>query len=104
MAADPRNGAPKPPAPGVEARPGPVPGVLQRDLGTEYVFYDEDGERFHVLNETARDIYLLCDGSRSIRDIARTLAETRAVDQDTASRDTQDAVGRMVQLGLLVLS
>jgi pyrroloquinoline quinone biosynthesis protein D len=103
MGAEKEDRTPKPATPGADARPVPVPGIPQRDLGSEYVFYDARGERVHVLNETARDVYLLCDGSRSIRDIARALTGTHDVDLDTALSDAQEVVGRMVRFGLLTL-
>jgi pyrroloquinoline quinone biosynthesis protein D len=87
-----------------DARPRQVPGILKRDLGTEYVFYDAGGERFHVLNETARDIYLLCDGSRTVHDIARVLTTTRDIDLATATRDTREAIDEMARIGVLRLS
>jgi pyrroloquinoline quinone biosynthesis protein D len=90
--------------PGGEARPRQVPGILQRDLGTEYVFYDAGGERFHVLNETAREIYLMCDGSRTVHDIARALTTTRDIDLATATRDAQEAIDEMARIGLLRFS
>ena len=87
-----------------EARPKQIPGILQRDLGTEYVFYDASGERFHVLNETARDIYLMCDGSRTIHDIALALTAARDIDLATATRDTREAIEQMVRIGLLQIA
>jgi pyrroloquinoline quinone biosynthesis protein D len=99
MAADPNVAGSK-----AEARPRQVPGILQRDLGTEYVFYDAGGERFHVLNETARDIYLMCDGSRSVHDIALALTAARDIDLETATRDMQEAIDQMARIGVLLLS
>ena len=54
--------------------PTPAPDVKGTDLGDEYLFYDRDNDRVHVLNATAREIFLLCDGSRTADEIAAELA------------------------------
>lgn len=75
-----------------------IPG---KDLGDEYVFYDAAGDSVHVLNATARSVYLLCDGTRSIEEVARTIAGEYDVDEETALRDVKDTVARLVELGIL---
>ena len=82
-------------------RPRPTPGVWGRDLGDEYVFYERDGDRVHVLNGTAREIFLLCDGSRNEDQIAAALQERYGIDGETARRDTAQTLQRLVELGLL---
>lgn len=72
-----------------------------RDLGDECLFYDTEQDRVHILNATAREIYLLCDGNRSIEDVARSFAESNRIDTDTALADTTETVGRLIELGIL---
>ena len=38
--------------------------VLTRDLGNEIVIHDAANGNVHVLNETAREVFLACDGTR----------------------------------------
>jgi hypothetical protein len=81
--------------------PRPAPEALGRDAGDECLFRDADGMRIHVLNRTAREIYLLCDGSRSSEDVAGELAERYMVDPGTARADVDDLVELLVRLGIL---
>ena len=81
--------------------PRPAPGAYGRDAGDECLFRDADGLRIHVLNRTAREIYLLCDGSRSAAEVADELAARYAVDQGTARTDVERLVELLVELGIL---
>jgi hypothetical protein len=72
-----------------------------RDLGDEYLFYDPDADRVHILNGTARAIYLLCDGERGLDEIALSIAERYEVDRDTAIRDCAETIERLKELGLV---
>ena len=84
--------------------PRPAPGTIGRDSGDECLFRDADGERIHVLNQTAREIYLLCDGSRSSAEIAAEIAHRYTVDSGTARADVDAMVDRLVGLGILARS
>jgi hypothetical protein len=81
--------------------PRPAPGTYGRDAGDECLFRDPDGQRIHVLNRTAREIFLLCDGTRSCSDVADELAVRYAVDAPRARADVDALVERLVGLGIL---
>jgi hypothetical protein len=81
--------------------PRPAPGAYGRDAGDECLFRDADGMRVHVLNRTAREIYLLCDGSRSADDVAGELARRYTVDAQTARADVDGLLALLVELGIL---
>ena len=81
--------------------PRPAPEAYGRDAGDECLFRDPDGTRIHVLNRTAREIYQLCDGSRSQADVAEELVTRYRVDPGTACADVDDLVELLVQLGIL---
>lgn len=81
--------------------PRPAQGAYGRDAGDECLFRDADGMRIHVLNRTAREIYLLCDGSRSPAEVAGELAERYLVDPGTARADVEDLVELLVRLRIL---
>ena len=40
-----------------------------RDLGSEIILYDPKSETFHILNDTARSIWLMIDGKREQKEI-----------------------------------
>ena len=81
--------------------PKPTDSFEGTDLGDEYLFYDRENDRVHVLNTTAREIFLLCDGKRNEDEIAGALAETHDLDQATAGKDTQQTLKRLYELGVL---
>jgi len=89
---------------GSRGRPVRTGRIAGKDLGDEYVFYDRSGDRVHVLNATARAVYLLCDGTRSVEEIAGEITAEYDVDGDTALRDVRETVRQLVELGLVALA
>lgn len=81
--------------------PAPSGTFEGRDLGDEYLFYDAERDLVHQLNATAREVYLLCDGSRSTEEVASAFAEMHDVDRPTAENDAREAIERLVELGVL---
>jgi len=81
--------------------PRPTGTLKGQDLGDEYLFYDRQGDQVHVLNSTARELYLLCDGTRTTDDLARTLVERYGIEEQTAQRDVDEVLAQLVELGLL---
>jgi PqqD family protein of HPr-rel-A system len=72
-----------------------------RDLGDEYLIYDRRSDQVHVLNGTARDILLLCDGSRTAEQVAEALVQEYGVDQATARSDVDSTIRALSDLGAL---
>lgn len=56
----------------------------------------------HELNEVASRIWALCDGRRTIREIAARVVEEFEVDLATAEHDAADFVREMLHGGLLL--
>ena len=81
--------------------PRPTRSFEGTDLGDEYLFYDRENDRVHVLNTTAREIFLLCDGKRTEDEIASALAKTYDLETATAGKDTQQTLQRLYDLGVL---
>jgi hypothetical protein len=84
-----------------EVRPRQGRDLVLRDVGDELMFYEREGDRVHILNGTARTIFRLCDGQRSIDEIAAELVQEFEVQQDTARRDVEETVDRLCELGIL---
>jgi PqqD family protein of HPr-rel-A system len=82
-------------------RPKATAGYQETDIGDEYLFYDAATDLVHVLNASAREIYLLCDGSRTEDEIVSEFAARYPTDESTARRDAQQVLGRLHQLGML---
>jgi hypothetical protein len=84
--------------------PRPSPAAREgRDLGDEYLFYDRDGDQVHVLNGTARKIFLLCDGARTTAEVAEAFSK-KISDRESARRDAERIIGELADLGLISLS
>jgi hypothetical protein len=47
--------------------------VIVRQLSDEFLLYDKATNKAHCLNQSAADIWHLCDGKRTVVDIARVL-------------------------------
>ena len=81
--------------------PRPTPSMKGTDLGDEFLFYDREQDRVHVLNGTAREIFLLFDGSRSEEEVAAALADKFDVDLGQARDDVGDIATRLRDLGVI---
>lgn len=73
--------------------------IAARDLGNEIVIHDATTGTVHVLNETAREIYLACDGTRDRRQIARMLADLYAIAAEDAAKDVDEMLDRLIEIG-----
>ena len=74
-----------------------------RDLEEEFLVYDPDEDQVHVLNGTAREIYLLCDGNRKPPEIAAVMTERYQVEAEQALADVNETLDRLIGLGLLTV-
>ena len=77
---------------------------MVKDLADELLLYDAEGKKMHVLNATMREIYLHCDGLRSVDDLAGILVAEFEVDGPTAKRDTIEVLEQLIDLGIVSLS
>ena len=84
-------------------RPRGGDALTGRDLKDEYVLLGRTGDRLHVLNDTAREIFLLCDGRRTVREIVRTMTERFEVTEAQAADDVRDTLSEFVALGIVTL-
>jgi hypothetical protein len=67
----------------------------------ECLLYSPASDQASVLNRTGTEIWQLCDGTRSIRSIARTLAERYGVDEGLLLDDIAAAVSMLRERGLV---
>lgn len=85
-------------------RPRPAEGVRGKDLGSEYIFYDEGIDKHHILNGTAREVFLLCDGSRTRDEVVREMLSNFEVDEATLRRDVSNIIEDLLKLKLLTVA
>ena len=88
---------------GSEAEPSATIEALRRHVGRYLARYGFDPVRMHVLNRTARELYLLCDGKRSMGELVREFASRFDVDEAIARQDAGEAIEHLVSLGLIKL-
>ena len=87
-----------------EQRPRQSETMTGKDLGEEYLFYDASGDSVHVLNGTAREIYLLCDGTRCVTDLVQLMVDRYDVEGSEVRKDVETVLNELTDLGLLKLS
>ncbi len=75
-----------------------------RDLGDEYLFYDNDRDQVRVLNGSAREIFLLCDGIRTVAEVADAFSKQCGAEAAAARGDAEEIIRELADLGLLSLN
>lgn len=75
-----------------------------RLVGDEVIVHDLDNAMVHVLNATAGDVLELCDGTRSIDEVAAALSKMTGVDAATIRPDIEAIVRTFTECGLFVTS
>lgn len=76
--------------------------LVERDLGPEMILYDPGRETFHVLNGSARRIWLMIDGGRDEDAMTREYARLHAsVDPSSLGGDLRRALEEFVRAGLV---
>ncbi len=86
------------------SRPQRLDTMDGKDLGDEYLFYDARGDAVHVLNGAAREVYLHCDGERTVEDLVRIILDRYEVEEPAARKDVLDVLEQLVRLKLISLS
>jgi hypothetical protein len=75
--------------------------VASVELEGEGLLYDEERGSWHLLSPTAMVIWQCCDGSGTLDELARDLAEAYRTDLETVRADTLDSVRQLGHDGLL---
>lgn len=89
-----------------ESRPTPCGDaeVSSRDLGDELLIYDRGSDQVHMLNGSARELFLLCDGKRTLAEILQAFAERYEIDRETSDQAAREALIELAGLGVLEFS
>ncbi len=83
-------------------RPRRVEGVREYPLGeSELMLFAEVRQVVHTMNVSAWAVWELCDGARTVGEIAEELGATVSVPADALLPDVLTAVERLGALGLL---
>lgn len=71
-------------------------------IAGETVLLDVDGRQLYGVSEVAARVWQLCDGVRTVADIAALVAEEYDTDARTALSDVRAFVGELVAAGALL--
>jgi hypothetical protein len=83
--------------------PRGVPGRLEiHESDDGLIVYQESTDRVHHLNHTAAVILELCDGTRTVEEIVRTVGEVFGL-KTPPEEQTKACIQRLVSEGLLYL-
>ena len=82
-------------------RPKKMDHLIQHDMDEEVLVYDPIVDRTHRLNVSASRIWELCDGKRSLEDIAWALTEHFEVEFETALQDARIVLEQLKEEQLL---
>jgi HAE1 family hydrophobic/amphiphilic exporter-1 len=83
------------------ARPVAATGLETRAAGDEVLIHDASRDKVHVINSTAARVMELCDGNRSIAEIALKLSAETGADLEIVTGDVAAIVVQFRQLGLI---
>jgi len=78
------------------------PDIIAKQIGSELMLYDSANSAIHVLNITAAKIFQLCDGSKTLKEIAKSLKDTfDDVEHVQAYEDVKKTLGCLEEKNLV---
>jgi hypothetical protein len=83
------------------ANPTRKEGVMEREVGGELMLYDVTGRAVHVLNESSRFVWQLCDGSHSVDDMVAQATKEYSAPSDQVRADINECLATFQSLGIL---
>lgn len=85
-----------------EKRVGPpVEQILETEIDGEISLYNPKNEQVTVLNGTASDVWLLCDGEHTAGEIKTLLASSYALEPEEIADDVDRTIAMLEDSGLL---
>ena len=76
--------------------------VHARKLGDEWLLYDSEMEKVHILNPTAELVWRMCDGSHDVEAIKTKLRASYDIrDDEQLNDDLRQIIGEFDKLGVL---
>jgi hypothetical protein len=84
-------------------KPSRKDGILSRQLGDEWLLYDETNGSVHVINSVAEFVWRMCDGSRTIANIEDEMQKTFDVpDGVNLGKDLEKIIQNFLDIGVIV--
>jgi hypothetical protein len=90
------------PLQGKNSKPQPKPGISEEWVGEEVFLcdFEEEGSVL-CLNSGAALIWLLCDGTRELKDIAGEIATSFYLSEEQVLSEVRDTVAQLMTVGFL---
>jgi hypothetical protein len=85
----------------IERRLAKNPDLFVEDMDEEILLYEAGSHRAIYLNETAALVWRLCDGTRTVQEVAEMLAENYPDARADLPRDIESAVEMLLREGAL---
>lgn len=79
----------------------PAQQVLETELDGEISLYNPATEQVTILNGTASDVWLLCDGEHTVEEITELLASSYEMTEEDIKGDVTSTIDRLYESGLL---
>lgn len=67
----------------------------------QWAVYEPGADETHLLNDSAKAIWELCDGSTTISEMAAAISEVTGLDLAQATADVEETIGRLRELNLV---
>lgn len=80
---------------------GPRSDLVETEVDGNISLYDPLREEVLVLNETASDVWRLCDGEHSLDEIVRLIARAYQIDAEEHREEISKTVGTFLEKRLL---
>lgn len=74
--------------------------LVQSETSEGWTVYESESDSLHVLNDSARAIWELCDGETSPSEMAAAISELTGLQHDQALKDVQKTLWLLDRLGL----
>lgn len=79
-------------------------GELTGEAGQDgWAVYDPASDEVHLLNQSAKAIWELCDGKTTTSEMSEAISEVTGLDLDMAIADVDETINRLRSLGLVEL-
>jgi hypothetical protein len=76
--------------------------LLDPTTSEGWAVYEPESDSLHVLNDSARAIWELCDGETSPAEMAEAISELTGLDSQDAIHDVESTLSLLRGLGLVV--
>ena len=79
----------------------PASQVLETEVDGDISIYNPTTEQVTILNETASDVWLLCDGDHTADQIVSLLAASYEIPEADIREQVEETIARLHESGLL---